>query len=47
LPPDVTPGEYDLQIAILDPITRQPNVKLAIAGIQPDGWYGLGKMRVQ
>ena len=39
-------GEYDLAIALLDPQTRQPKVKLAIAGMEPDGWYTLGKIKV-
>jgi Domain of unknown function (DUF4832) len=47
LPADIPAGEYDLQIAILDVVDRQPKVKLAIAGVQPDGWYHLGKIAVQ
>ncbi len=47
LPSDMPAGEYDLQIAILDAAARQPKVKLAIAGEQPDGWYDLGKITVQ
>jgi hypothetical protein len=40
-------GEYQLQIAILDPATREPKLRLAIAGVQPDGWYNLGRIRVE
>jgi hypothetical protein len=47
VPRDMPQGEYDLQIAIVDPLTRAPKVKLAIDGIQPDGWYPLGKIRVR
>ncbi len=47
LPAETPPGEYDLDIALLDPQTRQPKVKLAIAGLQPDGWYRLGKISVR
>jgi hypothetical protein len=46
VPAELPAGEYDLEIALLDPISRQPKVKLAIAGLQPDGWYALGKIRV-
>lgn len=47
VPADMPPGEYSLGLALLDPVLRQPKVKLAIAGIEPDGWYNLGKIRVQ
>jgi len=47
LPPEMPPGEYDLSIALLDPVSHQPKVKLAIAGIEPDGWYELGKIKVE
>lgn len=47
LPATLTPGTYDLSIGILDPTTNQPKVKLAIAGVTPDGWYPLGKIEVK
>jgi hypothetical protein len=47
VPAGMQPGEYDLEIAIVDPESRLPKVKLAIEGMQPDGWYTLGKLRVQ
>ena len=47
LPAGIPRGEYGLDLAILDPQNRQPKVKLAIAGMQPDGWYSLGKIQVQ
>jgi hypothetical protein len=40
------PGVYDFRVALLDPRTRQPAIKLAIEGLQPDGWYTLGKITV-
>jgi hypothetical protein len=46
VPADVQAGEYDLQIGIVDAATRSPKVRLAIAGVQPDGWYDLGKIRI-
>ncbi len=47
LPVDMPEGEYDLEIAIVEPRTRRPHVKLAIEGLQPDGWYRLGKITVR
>ncbi len=47
IPPGTPEGTYDLQIAIVDRTSHQPKVKLAIEGITPDGWYRLGKIRVQ
>jgi hypothetical protein len=31
-------------VAILDPRTNEPAVRLAIEGLQPDGWYDLGEI---
>lgn len=47
LPPGIRPGVYELAIGVVDPATRQPKVKLAIAGATADGWYGLGKIEVR
>jgi hypothetical protein len=47
MPADVTPGQYELQIGVIDPETGKPNVKLAIAGIDPEGWYNLGSITVR
>jgi hypothetical protein len=47
VPAGIPPGEYALDLAILDRRTGQPKVKLAIAGVQPDGWYSMGKIQVQ
>jgi hypothetical protein len=44
---DMPPGEYDLAIALVDPQTREPKVRLAIEGRGTDGWYTLGKIRVE
>jgi hypothetical protein len=46
--PDGMPaGDYELAIALVDPQTRAPRVKLAIAGVDADGWYGLGRVEVK
>jgi hypothetical protein len=41
------PGAYRFRIAVLDPRTGQPAIRLAIKGRQPDGWYDLGEVTVQ
>ena len=47
IPLDMPEGEYDLQLAIVDPHTRKPLVKLAIVGRNGEGWYPLGKIQVR
>ncbi len=47
VPSGMPQGEYDIGVAIIDPQSAQPAVKLAIAGVGADGWYDLGKIRVQ
>jgi photosystem II stability/assembly factor-like uncharacterized protein len=46
IPADLPAGRYDLQIGVLDPQTRRPKVKLAIEGIDGEGWYTLGGITV-
>ncbi|HVN82818.1 MAG TPA: DUF4832 domain-containing protein [Terriglobia bacterium] len=47
LPADLAPDDYDLSLALLDPWTRKPKVKFANAGMQADGWYPLGKIKIE
>jgi hypothetical protein len=47
IPAGTPPGSYDLAIGILDERTDQPRVKLAIAGVDSEGWYKMGTLRVQ
>jgi hypothetical protein len=47
VPAGMPTGRYDLQIAVLDPQTGKPKVKLAIEGIDGEGWYTLGTIAVQ
>ena len=47
VPDDLAPGEYRLRIALLDPRTLRPAIRLAIEGREPDGWYGLGTLAVR
>jgi hypothetical protein len=45
--PDTLPeGIYDFRVAMLDPRTGKPAVRLAIAGRDRDGWYSLGSIYV-
>ncbi|MBI5282945.1 MAG: DUF4832 domain-containing protein [Candidatus Solibacter usitatus] len=46
LPAGIRAGEYELAIALVDEGTRAPNVKLAIAGMDGEGWYPLGRIAV-
>ncbi|MBB6144249.1 hypothetical protein HNQ77_002201 [Silvibacterium bohemicum] len=45
-PGDLSAGDYQLSVGILDPTTLQPAVRLAIEGRGEDGWYPLGMIRV-
>ncbi|MCW5977416.1 MAG: DUF4832 domain-containing protein [Bryobacteraceae bacterium] len=40
----LAPGEYRVRVAILDPRTNRPAIRLAMEGLQDDGWYDLGKV---
>jgi hypothetical protein len=47
IPANLDAGEYDIAVGVLEERTDEPRVKLAIEGLRPDGWYDLGKVRVQ
>jgi len=47
LPAELAPGTYALQVAIVDPATVEPAVKLAIAGGRDDGWYPVSTVTVK
>lgn len=47
VPKHLTPGDYRVRIALLDPRTERPAIRLAIAGRQPDGWYDVGTIMVK
>ena len=46
LPSGMPPGEYEIQVGLLDPVTHEPAVKLAIEGRTADGWYTMGRITV-
>ena len=47
LPHDMPEGTYELEVAIVSPHTLEPAVKLAISGINEQGWYPMGSILVQ
>lgn len=47
IPADLAAGTYRLRVALLDPRTGKPAIRLAIEGRQPDGWYDLGSIGVE
>ncbi len=46
VPSGMPEGTYDIDIAIVDPISRKPNIKFAVEGRGADGWYNMGKIKV-
>lgn len=46
VPAGMPAGDYEIAVALLDPATRRPAIKLAIAGVDSEGWYPLGKVAV-
>ncbi|MCD6443467.1 DUF4832 domain-containing protein [Candidatus Bathyarchaeota archaeon] len=46
LPESLQPGLYELAVAIVDPATETPAIRLAIAGRAKDGWYPLSQIKV-
>jgi hypothetical protein len=47
VPETLAPGPHRLRLALLDPRTGLPAIRLAIQGREPDGWYGLGTVTVE
>jgi hypothetical protein len=45
--PQLKAGRYRLRVALLDPITRKPAIRLGIAGRTDSGWYDLGAVAVR
>jgi len=46
--PHHTPlGTYQLEIAIVAPVSFEPRVKLAIEGQTDDGWYSMGEIEIR
>jgi len=47
IPGSLPDGNYKLDIALVDLDTHKPKIKLAIAGMEPDGWYPLGEVKLK
>jgi hypothetical protein len=47
IPWDMPAGEYDLQIGMIDPLTSEPAIHLAIEGKDIQGWYTLGQIKIE
>ncbi len=45
--PGTPAGEYDMQIGIVDPLSHEPRVNLAIEGRDTEGWYTIGKINIK
>jgi hypothetical protein len=46
IPETLPEGVYDFRVALLDPRTGKPAVRLAIAGRDSDGWYTEGQIQI-
>jgi len=47
VPENLSEGNYDVRIAMLDPRTGKPAIRLAVEGRQEDGWYAMGSLMVK
>jgi len=47
IPASVKPGKYNLAVALKDPYTREVAVKLAIEGMDSQGWYNLSEVMIE
>ena len=44
---DLPAGEYELSLGLLDELSENPKIQLAIAGRDPTGWYPMGRIEVK
>ena len=47
VPLNIPSGEYNVQIGIVDPQSKEPKVNLAIEGRDTEGWYSVGKIEIK
>lgn len=47
IPADLPAGTYHLSLAIVDPQSHEPAIKLAIQDVGSDGWYQIGDLTVR
>ena len=46
IPDSLPAGDYHFRVALVDPRTGEPAIRLAIEGRQTDGWYDLGAIHI-
>ena len=47
VPFDAPLGKYQLEVAIVSPVSFEPQVQLAMEGKTSDGWYAIGEIEVR
>lgn len=47
IPFDAPLGKYQLELAIVAPVSYEPRVQLAIEGKTADGWYSIGEIEIR
>ena len=47
VPASLPDAEYQIEVALVDPVTREPKIKLAVEGTESDGWYPLGTIKLR
>ena len=47
LPPDFKPGRYEVALAIIDPLTNEPAIRMPIKGRTADGWHHLSTVIIE
>jgi len=47
VPADLPEGEYELSLGLLDELSENPKIQLAIAGRDATGWYPMGRIEVR
>jgi hypothetical protein len=47
IPSNLKPGEYDLEVALTDPVKQHPPLKLAFDAPENDGWYLVSHVTVK
>ena len=47
VPSDLPAGEYTLGLALIDPESGEPGIRLAIEGREADGWYRLSRIKIR
>ena len=47
VPMGITQGTYELQIGMVDNLSNEPKVNIAIEGRNSEGWYSIGKIKIK